>query len=414
MSQVGQRYTVTNRFYLIAIVAIVTLVTGMATGFDLFYRLFYILIITVTLAIIWLIYTIKSVDISIERKKTRISVGDLISDRLQIRGRGSLLKSLVILEDESTIPGYTNRTALVPSKGYRLSNSSTRITRRGIFTIGPVSVTSADVLGIFNGKFYTGVQEEIMIFPKVVEAAQFELQAHINSSDSSIVRPTQVLTPHASAVREYAYGDSLSRIHWKSTAKHGKLMSKDFDLGLSDQIWILVDMDSNTQFETPTGPSDELIISTAASLMKKYSSENIPVGFIANGDRNIRLECKSGEAHFEEALTEMASLKAEGNTNFDDLVGSVSKQWTSNSSVVLITTASNTEWIPRLIDLSYKKVNVTVVIANEDSTQDTQSFREQISQLSELGISPYVINSQETLSDSLSETHFKRESRQHG
>ena len=146
------------------------------------------------------------------------------------------------MEDESTIPGYINRTALVPSKGYRLSNSSTRITRRGVFTIGPVSVTSADVLGIFNGKFYTGEQEQIMIFPKVVEATRFELQAHINSSDSSVVRPTQVLTPHASAVREYAYGDSLSRIHWKSTAKHGKLMSKDFDLGLSDQIWILVDM----------------------------------------------------------------------------------------------------------------------------------------------------------------------------
>ena len=93
MSQPGQRYTVTSRFYLVAIVALVTLVTGMATGFDLFYRLFYILIITITLAIIWLLYTIKSVDISIERKKTRTSVGDLISDRLQIRGRGSLLKS---------------------------------------------------------------------------------------------------------------------------------------------------------------------------------------------------------------------------------------------------------------------------------------------------------------------------------
>ena len=414
MSQPSQRYTVTSRFYLVAIVAVVTLVTGMATGFDLFYRLFYILIITITLAIIWLLYTIKSVEISIERKKTRTSVGDLISDRLQIRGRGSLLKSLVIMEDESTIPGYINRTALVPSKGYRLSNSSTRITRRGVFTIGPVSVTSADVLGIFNGKFYTGEQEQIMIFPKVVEATRFELQAHINSSDSSVVRPTQVLTPHASAVREYAYGDSLSRIHWKSTAKHGKLMSKDFDLGLSDQIWILVDMQLDSQYQAPKGPSDEITISTAASLMKKYSDENIPVGFIANGDRNIRLECKSGESHFEEALTEMASLKAEGHTSFDELVGSVSAQWTSNSSVVLITTISGTEWIPRLIDLSYKKINVTVVLANPDSDEYTPDFLQHISQLSELGISPYVIYGQETLSDDLSETHHKREYRQNG
>ena len=411
MSRNTERYRVTTRFYLIATVSVVTLLTGMATGFDLFYRLFYILTITAVLALIWLIYTIKSVEVSIRRERIKISVGDRISDRLQIRARGSFIKSIVILEDESTIPGYTNRTALVPSKGYRLSNSSTPITKRGLFTIGPTSVTSSDVLGIFHGKFYSGYQEQITIFPQIVNADRFQLQAHIHSSDSSIVRPTQVLTPHAASVRDYAYGDSLSRIHWKSTAKQGKLMSKDFDLGLSDQIWILVDMESEAQYECENRITDEIMISAAASLMKKYTDSNIPIGFIANGDRNIRLKCNSSESHFEEAITEMATLKPEGNTSFDELIGSLASQWGSNSSVVLITTTSSLKWIPRLIDLSYRKINTTVVIANPRPNTDQLKFQEQVSKLSEIGISPYVITDQGTLSENLSETHIQREMR---
>ena len=412
MSKPRHIYKTTGRFYLIVLVALVTVLTGMATGFDLFYRLFYILSIASILAFLWLIYTIRSLDISVDRRNARVSVGDVITDRLQIRGRGSIPKALVIIEDESSIPGYVNRTALVPTKGYRLSNSHSRITRRGIFTIGPVSVTSTDVLGIFNGKFNSGTQEQIMVYPKVVEAGQFTLESHVHSGDSTVVRPTQVLTPHASAVREYSYGDSLSRIHWKSTAKHRRLMSKDFDLGLSDQVWILLDMDGRVQSENQDSSTDEVMISAAASLLKKFSSENIPVGFIANGDRDLRLECKVGDSHFEESLTEMASLKAEGTTSFDELIGAVSGRWASNSSVVLITTSYASDWIPRIIDLSYRRVSVTVVIMNTDIFKNTSNFQTQIAQLSELGISPYVLYNQSTLNHDLAQTHHKRESPQ--
>ena len=60
--------------------------------------------------------------------------------------------------------------------------------------------------------------------------------------DNTTRKRSHDLTPHAASVREYAFGDSISRVHWNSTARLGKLMSKEFDLDRSGDIWILVDL----------------------------------------------------------------------------------------------------------------------------------------------------------------------------
>jgi hypothetical protein len=50
------------------------------------------------------------------------------------------------------------------------------------------------------------------------------------SGGEALRRRTHYVTTNASGVRDYAPGDSFSRIHWRSTARRNRLIVKEFEL----------------------------------------------------------------------------------------------------------------------------------------------------------------------------------------
>ena len=54
-------------------------------------------------------------------------------------------------------------------------------------------------------------------------------------------------TPLATTVRPYAPGDSMNRIHWRSTARHGDIQVKEFDLEQTADAWIILDLQRGIQ-----------------------------------------------------------------------------------------------------------------------------------------------------------------------
>ena len=49
-------------------------------------------------------------------------------------------------------------------------------------------------------------------------------------------------TPLATTVRPYAPGRRMNRIHWKTTARHGEIQVKEFDLEQTADAWIILDL----------------------------------------------------------------------------------------------------------------------------------------------------------------------------
>ncbi|SDA17087.1 Uncharacterized conserved protein, DUF58 family, contains vWF domain [Ruminococcus sp. YE71] len=84
---------------------------------------------------------------------------------------------------------------------------------------------------------------EIMILPETLELANpvhdysdSGLDSDVYSQDKPGDDPSEIF-----ALREYADGDKLSRIHWKLTAKTDTLMVKDYSLPLADSCLLLAD-----------------------------------------------------------------------------------------------------------------------------------------------------------------------------
>jgi uncharacterized protein (DUF58 family) len=134
--------------------------------------------------------------------------------------------------------------------------------RRGIIDIGPVTTVRTDPLGTLKREAAWDDVRRLFVHPKTVA---------VPSTSSGFVRDLEG-TPSRDVVsedisfhqiREYQPGDGRRHVHWKSTAKTGRLMVRQFEETRRARLAIVLGM-----HEDEFGSDDEyeLAVSIAGSL----------------------------------------------------------------------------------------------------------------------------------------------------
>ena len=110
-------------------------------------------------------------------------------------------------------------------------------------------------------------------------------------NDRVMEDPTQMV-----GIREYRAGDSLNRIHWRATARTGKLHTRVFQPTCIQGAMLVLDMHSETNPDRNEPVRSDLAVTMAASLAHTLYLMNQPFGLISNGRdaadrvRQVRLE----------------------------------------------------------------------------------------------------------------------------
>lgn len=380
-----------------------TLFTGMATGFGLFFRLIYILALTVALGFVWNWFNLRGLEVTVERRSRRVRVGDDVEERITVRNRSNLPKPVLEVEDLTDMPGYSNGRAIsLTTKGFRSWRSMTPARKRGVYTLGPVRVSNTDAFGLFERERNFGGTDTLVVYPRTHDIPGFAIPSAYLSGESSARRRSHDLTPHAASVREYAFGDSISRVHWNSTARLGKLMSKEFDLGLSSDVWLLVDLHRDVQAGELDESTDEYAVSIAASLARKYLDAQLPAGLVAYGDRRYMLQAETGAGQFDRIMEFLAMSKAEGETPLERALPREEQLWGYHSSLVVITSSHRLEWVTALRELSRRRVRIAVILLDGQSFGGMFDSMAAVPRLYDAGIAPYVLRQGDSIPVALS------------
>jgi uncharacterized protein (DUF58 family) len=378
----------------------------LATGFGLFYRLAYILALTAVLSFVWNWVSVRGLRVAVDRRSRRVRVGDDVEERLTIRNLSKIPKAVLEVEDLSDMPGYSNGMAVTLSSGaFRSWLSMAPARKRGIYTLGPVRVSNTDAFGLFRQERLFGETDSLIVYPRTYELPSFAIPASHLSGESSSRRRSHDLTPHAASVREYAFGDSISRIHWASTARMGRMMSKEFDLGLSSDVWLLVDLHRDVQAGELDESTDEYAVSIAASLARKYLGAQLPAGLIAYGDQRYALPAETGSSQFDRIMEFLAMSKAEGTTPLEELLPHEEQLWGYHSSLVVITSSHHAGWIDGLKELVRRRVKVAVIILDAQSFGSMFDPVSLIPELHAAGIAPFVVSKGDSIPLALSQTY---------
>ncbi|WP_256288820.1 DUF58 domain-containing protein [Halobellus inordinatus] len=119
--------------------------------------------------------------------------------------------------------------------------------RRGEHELGPVSVVVTDVLGLLKRTTTVDERDGLVVFPAVgvlSEGAQADLRTLTQS-------PRANRREEFDDLREYVRGDALRDVHWKSSAKRGNLMVREFTAEADpDQVRVVAGIESGGGADT--------------------------------------------------------------------------------------------------------------------------------------------------------------------
>jgi len=134
--------------------------------------------------------------------------------------------------------------------------------RRGIITVGPATSVRGDPLGILRRARTWAESSELFVHPQTVS---------VPSTSAGLIRDlegnptTDIVDSDISfhAIREYAPGDSQRHIHWKSTAKTGKLMVRQYEESRRSRLALIL---SRRGDEFASEDEFEMAVSAVGSL----------------------------------------------------------------------------------------------------------------------------------------------------
>ncbi|MDR2895265.1 MAG: DUF58 domain-containing protein [Propionibacteriaceae bacterium] len=204
-----------------------------------------------------------AVDVRLARLRLRI--GEMAFGGLQVTNSGerALWPATFVL----TVGQGEASFALPRLSPGQLVDQSFRIptNRRQVIKVGPVRASRGDPLGLLRRDVSWAAVQELFVHPDTVV---------LGSAATGFIRdlegvPTDTLSSSDiafHALREYVMGDDLRHIHWKTTARVGKYMVRQFEETRRSHLVVCLSTDPA---DYASADDFELAVSVAASLAQQ-------------------------------------------------------------------------------------------------------------------------------------------------
>jgi len=203
-----------------------------------------------------------SFDVDLAFDRDRVVAGtDVVAD-LRVRNDSSRL-SLPVLLDIPVGDGLVEAHIPLLRAGSTYHEQITiSAAKRGIVTVGPMTIGRGDPLGILRRDHtWPGVQT-IYIHPVTV-AVPSTSAGLLRDLEGAVTKTIVDADLSFHAIRDYVAGDSRRHVHWKSTAKTGQLMVRQYEETRRSRIAVVLDLD---QEQYDSEDEFEMAVSAAASL----------------------------------------------------------------------------------------------------------------------------------------------------
>jgi uncharacterized protein (DUF58 family) len=225
------------------------------------------------------------VRIAVDVEPTRVTVGEPATGRIEVANasRRGMLPLLVELPVGETAARFTLPALRAGRTHEELFVVPTR--HRGVVPVGPATTVHGDPLGLVRRTVAWTERTELFVHPLTVS---------LESLGAGLLRDLEgEVTPDLSmsdlafhALREYQPGDDRRYVHWRSSAKHGRLLVRQFLDTRRSHLAVVVD----TTPEVYGGGEDavELAISCAASLAVRSILDEQDTTVVCHGEAASR------------------------------------------------------------------------------------------------------------------------------
>lgn len=358
-----------RRFQLVVIAAIL-LIAAFSTELPFLFYLVYLAILVVGGSYILTRLGLADLEAGYAVNQLTGHVGERLQITYTLRNTSRLPKPWLEVHNPTTLPGGLPGRAL--SLGSRAERSwlvRAPLIRRGHFRVEPLQIRTGDPFGFFEASAAVGQGVAVVIYPKIDKLPLWRLPAASIEGSHSAPERTLQTSPLATAVRPYAPGDSFNRIHWRSTARHGEIQVKEFELEQTADAWIFLDLERAVQGGRGEESTVEVAVRAAASIADKALLENRSVGMTVNGHRQAILPADRGGRQHLKIMQLLAAVEGDGTTSLaESLVGAAGRLRRGMTAIV-ITPSLDRSWIRPIAALRTRGI-ASVVITLDAAAAD--------------------------------------------
>src|SRR3954453_21603143 len=143
-----------------------------------------------------------------------------------------------LLRDRDTRPIL----APLPASGGKTVTYHLRPEKRGCYQVGPLEVVATDPLGIFHFRHEITGTSELLVYPNPIDLPWIFPPGGSPYGASSL--HTAEMRGEGSefyGIREYQPGDPLRRVHWRSSARMGRLAVVEYEHDVSVDLTLVLD-----------------------------------------------------------------------------------------------------------------------------------------------------------------------------
>ena len=374
-------------------VVVLCVLVGLATGFWLLFRVAYVVGFAIPLLFLWSRAMVRGLEVEVFRRTHRVSQGQPLEGRIVLRSTSIWPKIWLEIEDQSSVPGHrSKRVVTLGSHGVDAWTYRTPTRRRGLYELGPVTVTARDPFGFFRLSRTFGHTDTVLVYPNAPELPNFYIPPANLPGEGRFRRRTHNVTPNVAGIRPYEPGDSYNRIHWPSTARTGELMVKLFELDPASDIWLLLDLQGSVHHaQEDDDNTEEAAVSLAASIARYFINANRSIGLIEFGD-DLRVdEPDRGANQYTRILESLALAKANGDVPITNLLTEESRRFGRHTTVVVVTPSTNEEWPLTLMALQSRGVKVAAVLLEAETWGAPESSLNVYGSLAAGGVYTYSV-----------------------
>lgn len=207
--------------------------------------------------------------------------------------------------------------------------------RRGVYTVGPVTVSGSDPLGIFPWNLtFPETKLEVIIYPEVL-AFPYTIRRGTTGGPAVVRDIMHEDQSRYRGMRDYQPGDPMRYVNWKASARYAQLQTMEYSQTLLAPVCILLNLTYAAYPARHRFGWIERAITGASSAASACIAGDQPVGFYANGilgtagsesgEEFIMLKQDTGSVQAHALLSVLAAIEPhESCRSFSDMLSCLS------------------------------------------------------------------------------------------
>jgi uncharacterized protein (DUF58 family) len=269
--------------------------------------------------------------------------------------------------------------ALPPAPPYQDTEVQVEVTplRRGVLRFSGVTLARPDPLGLLRTFVTLPLPQTALILPKRYPLPPIALPGTMKYQEGGVALAASVgQSDEFVALRDYRNGDPYRHIHWRSWAKVGKPVVKEFE----DEFFVRHALLLDTFTDHQHGEVFEEAVSVAASFVCTIQTQESLLDLLFVGPQSYCFTAGRGLGHAEQMLEVLASVRACRDHPFRSLELLLLTHLSSLSGCICVLVAWDEErraLVEKLLRLGVPVLTLVVVEAGANTSLDPGPLRDQ-------------------------------------